>query len=124
MLRSGGQPERPVVVVFSAGAVATEREVLAGIEEEGVPYTVQRGGESVESMAATELAQRAAQHSPLQVGVGVGVLGDVCVHHDKLNAPLAALCAEGVVTQDVARVLGHNAARIVIGLPLKFVAGQ
>ena len=118
MTRSAGQPERPVIQVFTAstdtGSVI--RDVLAGIEEEGVPYAVTT---VAEALPAPELARRAAMRSPLRVGVGIGACGEVCVHHDMLVDPLPELSSPGSGDQGYARMLGHNAARIVIGLPLK-----
>lgn len=122
MVRDGGQPQPPVIVVLSADAGPIEREVLAGIEEEGVPYVVRRVDAAHRCWAATDLAQQAALSSPLQVGVGVGREGEVSVHHSKLAEPAPALGSAGVADQAMARTLGHNAARIVVGLPLKPVA--
>lgn len=119
LTRSGGQPDRPAVMVLTAHSAAAEaitREVLAGIEEEGVPYTVMAAADDA---SAPELARRAAMRSPLQVGVGVGVSGIVCVHHDMLVDPLPELSSAGPSDGAAARMLGHNAARIVVGLPLK-----
>ncbi len=122
MGRDGGQPEPPVIVVLSAGG-PLEREVAAGIEEEGVPYAV-HAAHGAESMPrATDLAIEAARRSTLQVGVGVGESGDVCVHHAKLAGTLADLTSDSA-GRATARALGHNAARIVVGLPLKQVGTQ
>lgn len=113
----GGRSQRPAILVSSSGAAALVREVLAGIEEEGVPY-VELPVSDVDAGAATaDLALRAARRSPLQVGVGIGPSGDVCVCHAKVAEPIFELPAgsSGVV----ARTLGHNAARMVVGLPLR-----
>lgn len=106
------------------------RELLAGLEEEGVPVrlagpadasadpdTGAGGGAGHEGASATavDLAHAAARASPLDVGVGVDAEGRVCVHHAKRPAD------RPVVTTDTtrARWCGHNAARLVVGLPLK-----
>lgn len=91
-------------------------EVLAGIEEEGVPAVVERPRTPGDAMA---LARTAAGRSSLSVGVGIAVDGQVSVHHDKLPSPLAELASDGPAESDTARVLGHNAARIVVGIPLR-----
>ncbi|MFN3002717.1 glycerol dehydratase reactivase beta/small subunit family protein [Mycolicibacterium wolinskyi] len=115
--RSGGQPDRPAIVVVSgAGGGAIEREVLAGIEEEGVPYSLLPAGSDA---AAADLARQAAMRSPLRVGIGLDVTGGVCVHHDQLADVLPDLSSGGAADAGTARTLGHNAARIVVGLPLK-----
>ncbi|GAA1205687.1 glycerol dehydratase reactivase beta/small subunit family protein [Prauserella alba] len=101
------------------------RELLAGLEEEGVPVRLASGtptggaatspADSGEAATAVELAHAAARASPLDVGVGIDVEGRVCVHHAKRPAD------RPVVTTDAtrARWCGHNAARLVVGLPLK-----
>ena len=75
-MREGGQPERPAVHVLSAAAGPVEREVLAGIEEEGVPFVLSRPAADTD---ADELAHTAAQGSPLDVGVGIDRHGRVCI---------------------------------------------
>jgi hypothetical protein len=106
-----------VIVVLTGGSGPTEREVLAGIEEEGVPSSSQPAAEADRGIAAADLAARAAMQSPLQVGVGVSASGDICVCHAKLARPVFELSAGS--PNAAARTMGHNAARIVAGLPLK-----
>jgi propanediol dehydratase-reactivating factor small subunit len=108
------QRARPAVVVrYLPGEAnrASLREVAAGLEEEGVPWRLQQGGEG----SAPDLAFDAARASALSVGLGVDAEGAVCVHHAKL--PAARPVATGPAGQ--ARVLGHNAARLVTGIPFK-----
>jgi Dehydratase medium subunit len=113
----GGQSSRPVIVVLTGGAGPAVREVLAGVEEEGVPSSAQSVAEADRGIAAAELAVRAAMQSPLQVGVGVSAAGEICVCHAKLAQPVFELPAGS--PDAAARTMGHNAARIVAGLPLK-----
>jgi hypothetical protein len=112
----GGQAEKPAILVFSCVGGQVEREVLAGIEEEGVPSVVERPRRRVEADA---LARQAAGRSSLSVGVGIDADGRVCVQHDKLAEPLPELTSTGAAEPHVARILGHNAARIVVGIPLR-----
>ena len=112
----GGQPEKPAILVLSAGG-ELESEVLAGIEEEGVPYLVERVAPDGDS-DAQRLARRAAARSSLDVGVGIDADGRVAILHDKLPDGVEGLSAAQPATPRTGRVAGHNAARIVVGVPL------
>jgi hypothetical protein len=106
--------QRPEVVVRchpDLGDRRCLREIGAGMEEEGVPFRT----EYEEAGSAVELAFAAAQASHLDVGVGVDAVGNVCVHHAKL--PPHAPAATGGAGS--ARTMGHNAARLVVGIPFK-----
>jgi hypothetical protein len=114
---AGDPGSRPVVVVGHRGEAAPEgalREICAGITEEGVPHRVTDFADAAD---LTALAHAAARTSPLEVGVGVDASG-VCVHHAKLPAdrPVARSTTVDAATS---RRMGHDAARIVTGLPLK-----
>jgi hypothetical protein len=112
----GGQAEKPAILVLSCAGGRIENEVLAGIEEEGVPSVVERPRTPGD---APTLASTAAGRSSLSVGVGIDADGRVCVQHDKLPEPLAELSSSGAAEPVIARILGHNAARIVVGIPLR-----
>lgn len=123
-----GRPEPPTVVVLLAadGGHDTRalREVLAGLEEEAVPAAVDTVRPRDQEHAAggagdcVDLAERAAERSSLEVGVGVAG-GGLCLTHRGLRGrpPLEHLVAP--VAADLARRLGHDAARLVTGIPLK-----
>ncbi|MDO3401602.1 glycerol dehydratase reactivase beta/small subunit family protein [Mycolicibacterium neoaurum] len=112
----GGQPDKPAILVLTSGHPAIENEVLAGIEEEGVPYVIERleAGEP-----AIALARHASDRSSLEVGVGIDRQGRVAILHAKLRAPVPGLYSEEAATPELARIAGHNAARIVVGIPLR-----
>lgn len=112
----GGQPDKPAILVLSSSDGAIENEVLAGIEEEGVPAVVERprGGED-----ANALGRLAAGRSSLSVGVGIDGRGQVSVQHQQLSQSLPGLSTDGPADLKSARKLGHNAARIVVGIPLR-----
>lgn len=115
----GSQPERPAILVLShaIGRVGPiETAVLAGIEEEGVPFVVERPSGDED---ATALGRRAAGRSSLGVGVGIDDQGRVSVHHQKLAESPSGLFTEKAADLESARTLGHNAARIVVGIPLR-----
>ncbi|MDV3127459.1 glycerol dehydratase reactivase beta/small subunit family protein [Mycobacterium sp. 21AC1] len=112
----GGQPDKPAILVLSCRGGAVENEVLAGIEEEGVPCVVDRprGDEDADT-----LGRLAAVRSSLSVGVGIDGHGRVSVHHEKLAESLPGLSSARPADLKLARMLGHNAARIVVGIPLR-----
>ncbi|NKQ51295.1 hypothetical protein HFP15_00175 [Amycolatopsis sp. K13G38] len=99
----------PPSVVVRCARSSGLREVRAGMEEEGVPLRVEDGDGS-----AAELAFAAARASSLGVGIGLDAT-TVCVHHAKRPPDSPVLTA----ALAHARVCGHNAARLVVGLPLK-----
>lgn len=117
-MREGGQPVPPAIVVISCGAKDLEDQVLAGIEEEGVPAVLARRSAADD---AHLLARSAALDSSLSVGVGIDADGAISVQHEQLAGPTAGLHSGPAVSSAVARTLGHNAARIVVGIPLRAV---
>ena len=110
------QPEKPAVLVLSLHGGQVEKQVLAGIEEEGVPSVLERARGRDDAVV---LANLAAERSSLSVGVGIDSAGRVCVNHSQLAEPLTELTSGEAADPAVARMLGHNAARIVVGVPLR-----
>lgn len=128
----GGQPEKPAIYVLSASPGPVEREVLAGIEEECVPYVLSRLVDiSFPEAGADVLAREAARLSSLDVGVGIDLHDRVSVRHellggpirgsiqDPLEDPMQGLACDGAADRSAARDAGHNAARLVVGVPLR-----
>jgi hypothetical protein len=108
---------KPCVLIYvfpHSDCEAKIREVQAGMEEEGIPYTVVHSNE----INAAALAYEGASKSKLGVGIGIGE-GDLCIHYAKLPAqkPLFALQASGKPAEW--RHFGYNAARLVKGIPFK-----
>lgn len=97
----------PRVVILSAGPPEQLREICAGLEEEGVPFTVLSGEEE-----ALGLAVEAANRSTLEVGIGLDRSGLTVVHHSKLPTD------KPVSRSRDARKAGQDAARVVTGAPL------
>ena len=112
----GGQPNKPAILVLSRVTGPIENAVLAGIEEEGVPSVVERPSGNAD---ATMLGRLAAGRSSLSVGVGIDDHGRVSVQHEKLADPPSGLSTVDTADLKSARTLGHNAARIVVGIPLR-----
>ncbi|WP_425060122.1 hypothetical protein SCACP_07700 [Sporomusa carbonis] len=108
---------KPSIIVCTfphANCDAKLRELQAGMEEEGIPYSLLNGDRN----DAVALAYQGAQASPLGVGVGISPAG-MCIHYHKLPAlqPLFTLTGEGTAADW--RQFGYNAARLVKGLPFK-----
>ncbi|MDF2613190.1 MAG: hypothetical protein K0S71_976 [Clostridia bacterium] len=84
------------------------REVLAGIEEEGVLYKV-----ILEEIpeSETKLGHIAAEMSQIEVGIGM-YFENTALYIQKIkNTPL-------FITKERHRIIGQNAARYVKGNPL------
>ena len=96
---------------------AAFKELLYGLEEEGIPWE-----NDTKAGGALPQAWEAAQASRL--GVGVGMDGQsIVLHFNKLDReqPLYRIPARSL---GLARVLGANAARLVKKLPLKPLDGR
>ena len=89
------------------------REVCAGLEEEGVPFRLYSDPVNLVS----ELGEKAATHSPLQVGIGIDSHGNICIHHEKLKHSVPYLSNH----LDHGRNIGKNAARMVKGTKLSLL---
>ncbi|MEV6863989.1 glycerol dehydratase reactivase beta/small subunit family protein [Streptosporangium subroseum] len=138
---------RPAVVLLhhpDPGNRRCLREINAGLEEEGVPCRIESVPSHAENEAyctedglyraenglcpagnaadggARELAFAAAQASNLDVGIGVDAAGYICVHHAKLPPDAPAVAGP----PSSARTMGHNAARLVVGIPFKQQEGS
>jgi hypothetical protein len=92
--------------------------ILWGLEEEGIPAEIQR----TENAPAHHLAKRAADASPLNVGIGINAIDRVAaLHHRDLpqHGPLFSLTGEDLNPTGLRR-LGANAARLFKGDPFVF----
>lgn len=108
--------ERPAVLIFKAASATSEviREILLGIEEEGIPAEVREK----QSGSPLDMAKAAADGSSLNVGIGASSVEVVLHHRDlPLNSPLFFLGAEKLTRANL-RCIGSNAARLVKGNPL------
>lgn len=111
----GEDSEVPRIHVRCPGEARPEwvEYVEHGIEEEGVPWTVESGfaGDCV------AVAHEAAVDSPLKIGVCVSD-SRIVVHHKQLDDDAPVFDVSGV-TAASARRLGSNAARLAKGTPLR-----
>lgn len=106
----GGRMEmkKPAIeICIHQGVEALLCEVLAGIEEEGVPFQVTE----IQETSAAALARKGAEQSLLQVGIGI-YRDQVCVQYRGAIAQKPLF--EYIGQEDTfLRNLGSNAARIV-----------
>lgn len=112
-MADSGDGRRPAVVIFSIRGAGGEtlKAILAGLEEQAVPWRVK-----YEEGGAADLAFRAAQESVLKVGLGISEEGEIALQQAQMGGrPLYLLPS---ATPAEARALGENAGRLVKGLPL------
>lgn len=107
--------KRPVIKVFvTKGLERFLKEVLAGIEEEGVLYEL----ETREYGSSKELATIAASESLLETGIGIDKeLASITICKLSEKNPLQSYSC---LDNHKLRLAGSNAARIVKGIPLKY----
>jgi len=119
------EEDRPTVVLRVDEAwrdTPTLAEILAGLEEEGVPSLVEwsRGEAGRQAQpAAVAMAHQAARASRLEVGLGLDESGALVLHQRRQpeGSPLL-MVPGGQVNLETARAMGMNAARLVKVQPL------
>lgn len=105
----------PAIVISALGdCLSVWREVLLGIEEEGIPFVIQRH----EPGDIIQCAWQAARQSPLLVGIACDT-ETLVVHYKNLptSAPLFTLTYHQNSLDR--RSTGNNAARLVKGIPFR-----
>lgn len=122
MMQSATTFNKPSIIICTAQLDGYEdklRELQAGMEEEGVPYSFLEGTAS----DAVALGYQGAQSSLLGVGIGIAA-ASLCIHYQKLpeDQPLFVLDGQGTLAEW--RNFGYNAARLVKGLPFKKITLQ
>lgn len=110
---------KPAVWIAKVRSVAPDafEPILWGLEEEGIPFEILETDDG----PVPALAKRAANGSPLDVGIAIGGGGEVVLHHHDLpdETPLFSL-ETGASHPLRLRFLGANAARLAKGQPLLF----
>lgn len=108
-------PKPEIQVFYNKNSVnkSIVTQVLLGIEEEGIPYSLIEK----DSNKGVYLAYKAAESSHLGVGIGIG--DKLVLHYIKLkeDEPLFQIAVEDNETK--LRALGANAARLVKRMPFK-----
>ena len=122
MTHEDDNPDRPAIHVSLASEVDESfyKWISVGAEEEGIPCRMERAGETDDEADAAALAYAAAQSSRLGVGVSVAS-GQAAVHERHMPAaqPVVVTEVEEDDARHVCRSAGSNAARLVIGKPLR-----
>lgn len=97
---------RPTIIIKAyEGKAGIIKEVLAGIEEEGVLYKITS---TKSRKSAAILAKEAAEESQLEVGIGI--------YEDQVVLTIHKLNGKALLETEVEyRKLGQNAARYVKG---------
>ena len=115
-------PDRPAIHVSLAPGAdeSLYKWIAVGAEEEGIPCRLDPANETDDETDVASLAHAAAQNSRLDVGVGIDS-GQVAVHerHMPVERPVIISEVEEDHASQVCRSAGANAARLVIGTPLR-----
>ncbi|MGL4913880.1 MAG: glycerol dehydratase reactivase beta/small subunit family protein [Romboutsia sp.] len=112
-----GLSNKPSIKIYFDDSCISQdkfKEIMLGIEEEGIPYEIKGCSES----DVINLGYEASLDSNL--GVGIGVSKDtIILHYNKLekNSPLYTIKTSS--NSSKMRALGSNAARLVIKMPFK-----
>lgn len=105
----------PAIVIAVTDECSEQwRDVLLGIEEEGIPFVLQpqTGGDLIHH------AWQAAQRSPLQVGIACD-RERLIVHYKNLPASTPLFSLMYHQNRLARRNTGNNAARLVKGIPFR-----
>lgn len=109
-------PKPDIRVVHSKNIACHQvvSEVLHGIEEEGIPFSI----EEMEESNSVELAFRGAELSHLGVGIGISE-AEVVLHFIKLKEDQPIFRIPSYSDEATLRAIGSNAARLVKRMPFK-----
>ena len=122
MTQEDETPDRPAIHVSLAPGAdeSLYKWIAVGAEEEGIPCRLDPADETNDETDVASLAHAAAQNSRLDVGVGIAS-GQVAVHerHMPVERPVIISEVEEDHASQACRSAGANAARLVIGTPLR-----
>lgn len=110
-------PKPEIKVYYNKNSVnkSIVTQVLLGIEEEGLPYSL----EEKDNNDGVELAYKAAEVSHLGVGIGIG--DSIVLHYIKLKESTPLFSVPLQDDENTLRAIGANAARLVKRMPFKDV---
>ena len=108
-------PKPEIKVFYNKNSVnkSVIQQVLLGIEEEGLPYSLAEK----DSNDGLNLAYKAAEASHLGVGIGLG--DKIVLHYIKLKEDEPLFIAPVRDDEEMLRAIGSNAARLVKRMPFK-----
>ena len=108
--------KKPNIKIYCESGIGEEdiKEVLLGIEEEGIPYDINY----IALNDATKIGYKGSVESVLGVGIGID-RENIVLHYNKLkeDRPIFKIKLKSKATQK--RSLGANAARLVTKMPFK-----
>ncbi|WP_097027424.1 glycerol dehydratase reactivase beta/small subunit family protein [Clostridium peptidivorans] len=111
--------EKPAIFVITNNAEKLIlKELLAGIEEEGIPYDVKNI--TFNESNVLRYLHEASQKS--RMGIAVAIINNrIILHHNKLKQekPLIDITLNFYNKKEKARTIGSNAARLYKVMPLK-----
>lgn len=112
------EKEDSVAIVVAHSKSVEDSEILDficyGIEEEGIPYKLV----PMDLKDAVSLAKEGAKQSKLGIGLSFDQGGKGCLNHTNFKDD-KVLFLHDIKTQEDARILGTNGARLMKGIPFK-----
>lgn len=112
-----GKPAIHVYYCNQIENISCIKQLLFGMEEEGVPCVL----EAHEDETSLGLAYKAAKDSNLGVGIGIGAEKMITLHYVKLKQEEPLFRVSLRSSKATLRTIGNNAARLVKGVPFKSV---
>mgnify|MGYP001323693335 CR=1 FL=1 len=108
---------KPAIIIYCYDLERNSslNNVLWGIEEEGVPYILEKTSEK----CSIKLSHKAAKESKLGVGIGIGNDSSICLHYSKLNLDDYLFKINLNSNEEQLRAIGSNAARLIKGISFK-----
>ena len=104
-----------IVVVTDKPNKIILKQLLAGIEEEGIPYEVN----TVNGDQLLKITHKAALYSRMGVGIGINK-NRVMLHYSKLKVDKPIFDGNlDAFIKETARYIGNNAARLYKIMPFK-----
>lgn len=113
---NGKDTQKPRIYIFTKHEIEEKsfKDMLLGIEEEGIPYQIKVFGD----YDCNKLASMASNDSLLGVGIGIDK-NCIVLHQERLDPNRNVFSIELNSKPEKLREMGENAARIVKKVPFK-----